>query len=664
MSYKFNPFTGNFDQVLDKASEITQTDSTSGIGAVTVQDALDAIGAPTSKNYIRFSNAETGDTSGWSLGNVTLTSNFPSGVPTFGSGASANLSITNSSSSPLAGTRSYLLASSAATTAGNFLASDAFTIDTADQAKVLTIKFSYQVASGTINASGTSSNSFGIAIYDVTAASWIMPAGVWGITQTSGVGTAVATFQTSATSTQYRLVLFNANATSGAASLKLDRLVVGPQTIPIGAVITDWQSYTPTFGAGFGTVNSASGFYRRVGDNLEVKVTCNVGTVAAAVASISLPPGLSINGSKLPISGNTTGQVGTQVGTFGENSANALGFVLTAPATSTSLVYLGGNVSTATLNTVTTSASTTTLATGQAFTANFVVPLAGASSQVQMSNDTDTRVVAAHLAKSTSTSLSASTLTQLQLNSVIFDTHGAFASGSYAYVVPVSGYYNLTAGFGTNGSSTQISTLIYKNGAIFGQGNAYANATTQNATATITAKLNAGDSITVYVWSASAITALADAYLMVSRLSGPAVVAASETVAGYYYTTSGPTVNNTSPTITFGTKVFDTHNCYSGSTLTIPVSGKYLFTIFLQTVNPTWSTGGALQSGITVGATTYVVGASRAWAATQSYNEACGTIILNVNAGDTVSALVYSDTTTTLSTTAHRNRFEWLRVGN
>ena len=59
------------------------------------------------------------------------------------------------------------------------------------------------------------------------------------------------------------------------------------KTVSVPAV-TDWASYTPTFGAGFGTVATSSFWSRRVGDSLEVFGKWTNGTVAASTASITV----------------------------------------------------------------------------------------------------------------------------------------------------------------------------------------------------------------------------------------------------------------------------------------------------------------------------------------------------------------------------------------
>lgn len=59
--------------------------------------------------------------------------------------------------------------------------------------------------------------------------------------------------------------------------------------------ITDWVSYTPTF-VNLGTVSGVLGTqWRRVGDSIQIRGRVTLGTTAAAVASVSLPPGMVIS---------------------------------------------------------------------------------------------------------------------------------------------------------------------------------------------------------------------------------------------------------------------------------------------------------------------------------------------------------------------------------
>lgn len=546
-------------------------------------------------NYLTNGDAEAGNTTGWSLGNVTLTSNFPSGVPTFGSGASGNLSFTNSSSSPIAGTRSFVLSSSAATTAGNFLASDAFTIDSADLAKVLSIDITYSVTSGTINASGTSSNSLGIAIYDVTASQWIMPAGVWAITQTLGVGRAVATFQTPITSTQYRLVLFNANATSGAVTLKLDRLSVGPVSIPVGAPVTDWvDAGTVTITAT--TTNPTKGTtatdkvrWRRVGDSAEIRYEfrqTTAGTAGSGVYLLSLPSGLVIDTNKISVSNDTTANYAASVAataSLGEGlitDSSSRGALIARAYSSTQLV-LQTQVYYSAANLWGTTGNYALNAAALGVSVTVRVPIAGWSSQVQMSNDTDTRVVAASATRTTTQALTAN-VTDIVMTTATFDSHAAYNTTTGAYVAPITGYYAISGTLNLTTSPSSAFISAYVNGTLRTIVSAVYNGASFILSQTVL--LSAGDSLTLRCDSSVSINSSRNA-LNISRLSGPAVVAASESVNASYWVSANFAASTTVP-INFDSKEFDSHNAVTPSAtvfkFTAPVTGTFQVSGYFQ----------------------------------------------------------------------------------
>lgn len=530
------------------------------------------------KNYIRYSDAETGLTTGWTLGNASLTSNFPSGAPTFGSGASANLSLTASSSTPIEGTYSYLYSSSTNTTAGNFIASDVWTVDPADRAKVLTIKFYYQLSTdpgaANRNFSGTSSNSYGIAIYDVDASQWIMPAGVWSMTQSSGVGIATATFQTSFTGTQYRLVIFNANATGGSTTcaLKLDRFYVGPQTAPIGAVITDWQSYTPTF-TGFGTVSTQSFRWRRVGGNVHIQGRFTAGTSTSTEARITLPSGLVADSTY-----TTLEAVGT-----GATTANGAAIVPLIEPSSTyfTMAYSGSGA-----NSLTKITGSVAVGAGGAMSFDLTVRITGWQSQVQMSSDTDTRVIAARMSMSATQSLANNSASKVSFNTVTFDSAGAFSVSATRYNIPVSGFYRVvaTVDFAVNNAGSRALS-VFKNGNLAASLGLIPASPGDSVRVNGSALINcvAGDYIEIYAFQNSGVSLTignADGavnYFTVERLSGPAVVAATESVAARSGTgapTGAPTSSMANVTFSTSSKL-DTHSAFDGTAFTAPISGIY-----------------------------------------------------------------------------------------
>lgn len=110
--------------------------------------------------------------------------------------------------------------------------------------------------------------------------------------------------------------------------------------------VQEWKAYTPTYSAGFGTVTSNSAFFKIIGDSLFIRGSCNAGTVAASVASISIPTGFTISSAKLSVTNNTSNP-GNIIGEFANNNAGAAGWIVTAPSTSTSVVYFGSIFNTA-----------------------------------------------------------------------------------------------------------------------------------------------------------------------------------------------------------------------------------------------------------------------------------------------------------------------------
>ncbi len=116
----------------------------------------------------------------------------------------------------------------------------------------------------------------------------------------------------------------------------------------LGLTSSNWAVYTPTI-TGYGTVSSVKGTYKQIGDSLHVKIYFVAGTVASSLASFTLPGGFTLSSNtstKIPIS-NTTSQSGIVCGGYVANTVDTnltnswSGPVLTAPATSTSLIYVG-----------------------------------------------------------------------------------------------------------------------------------------------------------------------------------------------------------------------------------------------------------------------------------------------------------------------------------
>jgi hypothetical protein len=138
-----------------------------------------------------------------------------------------------------------------------------------------------------------------------------------------------------------------------------------------------FTSYTPTLGAGFGTATNNTAFYKREGDLLIVKGFLTTGTVSAAIGSISLPSGLSLDSAKLS-QNNTTSASGVIIGKWATNSAAQEGNVLSAPATDATKVYFGVGISGANSLIPTSSMSTNAITSNSMNTSySFSVPIQG-----------------------------------------------------------------------------------------------------------------------------------------------------------------------------------------------------------------------------------------------------------------------------------------------
>lgn len=132
-------------------------------------------------------------------------------------------------------------------------------------------------------------------------------------------------------------------------------------------------AYTPTV-VGFGTITGGSFFYRRLGDSIEVRGSFTNGTVASALATITLPTGLVLDTTKISAA-NVTSTPGPTQGEWFNAGTNDFGSMVTATGTSTALVYFGSNTNTANNllpNNGNTLAGSTTFTTTK-----FTVPIVG-----------------------------------------------------------------------------------------------------------------------------------------------------------------------------------------------------------------------------------------------------------------------------------------------
>jgi hypothetical protein len=521
-----------------------------------------------------------------------------------------------------------------------------------------------------VDFSGASTQTYEIWIYNTVSGAWTQPAGYRGMNQSSGQGKVTFSFQTdgSVSNNSYKIAVITQQTGTTNIVVKFDSFQIGPSAIVLGAVITDWQSYTPTT-AGLGTISAVNMFWRRMGSDIEIMGTLTTGTVTAVEAQIGLPAGVTST-STIP----TIQQAGVVVlGAVTSNFRNLL--------IETTKTYLTVGISNATSQLAkqlgTTFANTIVLS----FQAS--VPVSGWSSSVQVSSDTDTRVVA-FSAYDGATVTATNTTVLLPIGTTDVDTHSARSSNTY--VIPVSGFYRIsgksTTKFSIGNATFNHALLVYKNGTSQNGGD-YGNADGSNNSGSeffflsvnSIFRLNAGDVIDLRYftnYTGTATTYLK--YCSIERISGPSVIAATETVAASYLNIGGLTVNvSTLTTISTGwtTKLKDTHNAFSNGIFTVPVSGSYAVSAGFI-LNSAANTAAndisvlALQSGsssvsVRLGAT-IIPTAYTGYAGIEG-----GTHIFNCIAGDTITIQAFQSLTSpsrTIYTDTSWNRVSIVRVGN
>lgn len=526
------------------------------------------------------SDFEANATTGWSLGNASVdaTSKTLTGTPTFGSGASGNLSLAVESASPIDGLYSLNYVSSAATTAGNFVASDAFTVSPAYRAKPMKLKFKYQASSNPSNAdwSGGLSNSFAIAIYDVTNSAWVPTSSTFNLVQSSGVGDAFAEFQTSATGASYRAIVYNANATSGAVTLRLDNFVFTDVAVVKGVPATDWQSFTPT--ASWVSNITWTGKVKRVGDTAKIKyyfILSN--TTEANDLTINLPSGMVIDTAKLL---TTDGGSWSLPGSFTAREAgvgqkhhgkpiynNTTSFQIYFPTSTSSGNPIEGG---APVNDV----RPFTWGAGDFFEGEVEIPVLGWSSNTVMSQDTATSIIAARAGKTSGAHTSSGNWEYVSSwDAATTNDLGAFDASTGTYTVKVTGQYPVSGILAFTANATGVRAVrIKKNSSTVYGGLELIPAAGAEASLPFNALIDcvAGDTIRVEAYQSSGGSLNYSTFgyntLSISRLSGQATIAASENVSAIANTSSTSVAHAASGVFIASVKEKDTHGRYNAST--------------------------------------------------------------------------------------------------
>lgn len=574
---------------------------------------------------------------------------------------------TTSATTPLSGANSFLLPHPASNTQGNGWSYD-FTIDNANKAKVLNIEFDYLISSGAFvpGSSGVDSDIV-VWIYDVTNAQLIQPSSYKLLSNNSSVADHFsATFQTNSNSTSYRLILHNGKTTATAFTIKLDSLSIAPSKYIYGSPITDWQAYTPTI---TGTTLTSSSFkYRRVGDSIQIQGVFVSNTANGSNLTLTLPSGLTIDATKADSS------LGYTYGDAVRNNSSATTrkrFKLLANSGAGNLIYFTNDDYNAAASPFAGILGTAAIAGGDTVSLQINnLPILGWSSSIQMSDSTDTRVVAA-IISGTSTVATSSRVVIIP-TAKTYDTHGAMNISTGVYTVPVSGFYKVDGYVRTASTSQSLNNTItldlMRNGSTVGTlGATYVQAAASlvlSVNGSATEFYNAGDTLSLA--SASTVNTTLNVFqASISRVSGPSAIAATESINVSYTGTAGGSIGTSETLQTFGTKEEDSHGAWNGTVFTAPISGMYSINAAILTQGITLTTSQAVTIVLYKnGAGLRTIGFSRGNGATTISYFVTGQDLIRLKAGETLSIYAASSVATAQTSSGGYNKIQIVRVGN
>jgi hypothetical protein len=591
-------------------------------------------------------DAESGVGSWLAYGDAAGTS------PVDGTGGTPTVTCTRSTASPLRGVGSFRLTKDAANRQGEGC-SVAFTIAVADKGKPLTVSFEYSGSANFVAGSDSATGDIVAYVYDVTNSTLIQLAPYKLVGGTGNNWKFSGSFQAASNSVSYKLILHVAGTHANAYTVDYDTVSVGPTVNIVGSPITDWTSQTvPTLGGtttppARGTGVTESYMTRRVGDSLEFKYDyehTGAGTVGSGSYLYSLPSGLSIDTTKLSVGSSQIKTIGSAYVYNGTTEYN--GSLI--PYSSTQLA-----IDIFTSATASTFAGSSNASYGGAtLRIHFEgrVPIAGWGSTTTLSQDTDTRVVA--FSASTPNGTPSTSYQDLSFQTIDFDTHGAYSSGTYT--VPVAGIYDVVAAADFNGSvttGTYMYVQVLKNGSSIRAGLEQASGNSEvMPTVNATIKCIAGDTIKIQSKYTGTITSptwnTSNTSVTIRRESGPATVAASEQIVAVYQTAAGQSISNsTTSLVDLASKVVDTHGAVTTGTwkFTAPRAGYYDVSLRLTFNSAAWTAGNYIELDVHKNGTgaEYILNGIPASGTAYLSTQLVTTIYLN--AGDYLEPKIYQN---------------------
>lgn len=488
------------------------------------------------------------------------------GSPTVSTG----LSSTGLYNPPIFGTQSYYLAKGAGNMQGNGW-STAFTVELGSRSKMFNISFDYLNITAAPITPGTSTTDGDmiVYIYDVTNSQLIEPSNIKLFSNsTTSSDKFQATFQTSATGVNYRLIIHLAGTTTTSMGIKLDNVSITPSQYVYAPQIT---ATLASSGYVSGITTNAALTARQRFDGDLVKADLNLffsGTNTQSSATITVP--ILVDMAKMPYTNRN------RVGSWSiRNPANGTvfsGVANVAPAStgSNAIILLEGFAPNSNVP--------FTLAANAEMSINLEYPGVGLSAVSQVSDGADLRVVGFKAGKNTTQTLTSSSWTVISAWDVLsFDTNTTFNASTGVYTVQVPGYYEVEAQITYQANATgprniqinrNIEALSTPRIAVTVTPNASAETSVQASSVDY---YNTGDTIRIYglqISGGGLSVSTNGGYnsFSATRVSGPQTIAATEEMSLRYSSSSGQTINSSTTTYIYGVRDYDSHGWYNPAT--------------------------------------------------------------------------------------------------
>ena len=499
--------------------------------------------------------------------------------PVDGIGGSPTVTAAFTVSSPIRGNRDFYLQKPASDCQGQGWSISNISIPFEFRGKSLKHYLAYLVESGAFVAGtygGTPTDGDLIAyFYDQSNGKLIESSNIKFLSSsTSIVDTQEGTVQFSTTAIQVRMILHIASQSAIAWNLKVDSVMLSPQTYVYGSPIIDWQ---PATVSGSWTANTTYVAKRAlIGDSAKYNIQLSfTGAPNATALTITIPD--TIDTTKLS-SGTLTAFESTIEGRAGYLISSAFqGGVMYNSTTSVAVNYFDTNGNGANV----TNTAPQSFNTGSKVNIEFVVPILGRSSSVQMSEKADTRVIGFSAYKSGGNqngTAGVNTFASAQ------DSHGTFNLSAGTYTIPVGGDYFFT--MNNEWSAAQGVGFAFRvNGTVR---SSYGSSATSIyvANSILLRDLKAGDIIAVTSATGSNLS-LVDFYFTGTRQAGPQSIAATEEISLRYKTSAGASIATGANQISFPTKNYDSHGLLiSNNLIRVQTSGRYKIKAKVHVISP------------------------------------------------------------------------------